>query len=56
MGAVPPVICRLALYGVLTIALVSGDVVMMDGSALQCTVRPVTLVKAGVGNELSVTE
>jgi hypothetical protein len=42
-GAAPPLVCKVALYAVFTMPLARGDVVVMDGVALQCTVNGPTL-------------
>jgi hypothetical protein len=54
-GVVPPLICRVAVYGTFTTPL-GSDEGAIDGSALQCTVSPVTELVAGDGTALSVTE
>ena len=51
-GAVPPVILKVLLYGVLTTPSGSGDVVVIAGAALQVTVSGPTVA---VSDALSVT-
>ena len=54
-GAVPPLFANVALYGVPTIPLASGDAEVIAGAALQCTVSGPAAETWAVGKELSVT-